>query len=269
MTDPAQPPVAKAAAPFVPSADADYQVPGVAAGANPVKDPNAPPPEQPGPRIAEALKFSEEDLKQDKEADPAETPPAAKDETHCKHCRRNIKTMLGVPKPTEEEKERWLRHVLGEPRFTREYVMMSGRVRITLVNRTRLETEMVYRQLTLDVEKGRLPAGEIGSPLYYLQLNRLMMVNSLRRLELVTTPGLPPKSYTYADATKENYPPADDKDTDTPLKRMDDRVATDITNEAVYSMLLAAFRHFEALVTELTERADDLDFYKAVAGQGS
>lgn len=257
-----------AASHFVP--DPDYQIPGVAAGANPALKPADTGMLKPGPEVLKVFDYSDTALK--KADTPVPDAPAAmpaeqvkEEETHCKHCRRNLKFMLGLPKPTEDEKRAWRRHVLGEPRFVKTYSMLGGAVMITLRNRQMGETEMLYAQLTKDVDAGILPPGAVGSTMHFLRQNQLLAALSLCKLELLADPEKP-KVYLFPEVTADAYPSQTGSDAQTPLGRAYDAVQKAMPNEAVASMVMACSCNFEQLVTELTERADDADFWPAVDG---
>ena len=144
---------------------------------------------------------------------------------------------------------------------------MNGDVRILLRNRTSRETEQVYAELTREADAGELTSGDINSSMYYLRLSQLLLACSVERLAIMREPGKP-AVYQFPEASSQNYPQeVPGKDAKLPCALAYSDIIDKLPNEALVSMVLGAFRHFEALTRELLARADDPDFWKAAAGE--
>ena len=163
--------------------------------------------------------------------------------------------------PTDEDKDAWLRHVLGETRFVRTYTLFGGKVEITFRTRTSAENDIIFNQLSDEVRAGEINEfGGIMSPAYYARLNRLMLMYSLKGVEFRDK--TEPIGHTYPEVTDAAYPKADDKDERPLVVRAHDKL---FGGPGLSAGLLAGMqtvhRRFESLVVTMTRHADDPGFW--------
>lgn len=166
--------------------------------------------------------------------------------------------------PTDDEKQRWLRHILGEPCFTRTFNMYDNNVSVTFRTRSTAENDLIYKQLMLEVDNGELTlSAGMASPAYFNRMSRLMFLCSLMELEVRTSP---PRRSMYPAITEENYPVIDPQDKRTLLQRAYDKIMPNITEGLLAGMMMEHSR-FEATVATLIRHSNDTDFWRpTVAG---
>lgn len=164
-------------------------------------------------------------------------------------------------KPTELEKDRWLRHILGEPRFEQTFTLFGGRLAVTFRSRTTVENDIIFNQLTEEVRSGEIAefAG-VMSPAYFTRMGRLMLTYSLVSLE--TFEGSVGKLTSYPVVTEATYP-ATVMDKRLPLLRAHDIVTVE-RSEGQLSAILVAHRRFEALIQTFMRHSDDPDFWRPI-----
>ena len=152
---------------------------------------------------------------------------------------------------SDEEKTLWLRHVLGEERFTKAYSMYGGRVNIVLRSRTLEESNAVFEQLKVE------PSGEGMTglePEFLSKVNSYALVSSLASYN----------DEVYPPVTRENYP-----DTEHLLEEEEHRSAVALAYEkhiqklpeGVVSAMIQCLNDFDHLVQVLQQHCNDSDFW--------
>lgn len=204
-----------------------------------------------GPTIGESLTI---DTKKD------EAPKPQEEETQCKHCSRDLASLRTMVKPTEEDKKAWMRHILGEERFRKEFTLMGGKLKVTMRSRTAAETDMIFQQLNRDAVNGVIPnIAAFANPTYYARLHRITAVISLERLELEQAG---PNPVVFPPVTQA-YTPVDGK---TVLEIAEAAVIGRLSHEAVVNAVTWCARAFEGICRELLERMNDSNFWKTAGG---
>jgi len=198
--------------------------------------------------------------KVDKTPDKAETDPIKT----CPAC-GILLSDDGELKPTDIEKDRWLRHILGEPRFIQTFKMFGGRVAVTFRSRTTAENDMIFNQLTDEVKSGDISeyAG-IMSPAYYTRMGRFILAFSLVSVETLEKDV--PQIVSYPEVSEKAYPETSKDDQRPLVVRVHDAITTS-RSEGQLGAILVAHRRFESLVATLMRHSDDPDFWNpTVAG---
>ena len=160
--------------------------------------------------------------------------------------------------PTDVEKDRWLRHILGELRFTQTFQLFGGRMSVTFRSRTTAENDIIFNQLTDEVKEGVIAEyGGVMSPAYYTRMNRFMLTFSL--VSITTNDTATPMVTTYPEVTEEAYS-KDEKDGRALIVRAHDKI-TLARPAGQLLAILTAYRRFESLMAVLMRHSDDPDFW--------
>jgi len=249
-----------AAEPFTPDAidqepekDRSRTIPGLQVATPGAEAPdNKVSPEEVGPEVGKTVSLDSEP-EDDKPGDEAKEPV-----THCPACGCDIYANAAII-PTDEEKTRWLRHMLGEERFSSEFELLGGRVTVKFRTRLTKENDEIFNQLGDDISNGLIPeAPAFGSPAYIARMQRFMFVCSLERLDRQLDENTAPKSMTYPLITADAYPAEDGT---RPILTAHDRITGEM-DEGFLGALMAAHRRFESLTVELLRHSEEADFWK-------
>ncbi|RIZ71256.1 MAG: hypothetical protein D0530_04840 [Methylococcales bacterium] len=192
-------------------------------------------------------------------SDSKVTAVASIDTRACPHCGLQYQKATALDAPSESDKMAWMRHILGEPRFTKEFVEMGGALKIVLRSRTTEENDQIFSQLEDEVKSGVIATAPLMyNPGYMLRMQRLMLVCSLKR----TTPL---RQADYPELVKA----AEYKDADG--KRRNIVVAHDLLingmSEGLLSILLACQKRFDAICRTLIMHTTDENFWKPADGK--
>lgn len=227
--------------------DASRVIPGLVTNAAPADNAVK------GPEVGKTI-----DLSGDKQ-EPTDQP-STETSKNCPACGVTLNDPYEL-KPTEEEKDMWLRHILGEPRFIRTFTLFSGKVAVSFRSRTSTENDVIYNQLTNEVKDGLITEfGGIMSPAYYARMNRLMMMYSLKSVELRDKSE--PRITDYPEITDKAYPKTDDKDERPLVVRAEAKLfGNSMFSEGLLSAISTAHRRFESLIAVLIRHSDDPDFW--------
>jgi hypothetical protein len=198
-----------------------------------------------GPQIGKTIKMPDSG-----EPETEVDDEAKKD--FCPACGTNLK-LLKEREVDDEDKNRWLRHILGEGRFSKTYDLYGGQIIITLQTRTVSELEAVFEQLKREpvVTDGTLLGVE---PEFLSKLNGYMLVYAL---ESVSGVEVPP----YKAVTEENYPAeGDDDKISLPVARAyRERLAS--LSPALLASMGDCLVDFDHLTTTLRQHGADSDFW--------
>jgi len=243
---PAEPFTPGAIAEDTPAADFGHKVAGV--GMQKPPEPAAPIAVMPNKQI---------DLTDD-EAAP-ELEPDDLEVKHCPACGFEF-DVKGEPQVTDMEKRRWLRHVLGEDRFTRVHELFDGALTVTFRTRTTAENDEVFNQLTLDIRDGTIPeAPAFASPAYIARMCRYLLTVSVESIARIDPEGkMPVKTTNYPEVNGDNYVT---KDGEKPIVVAHAEILSPMS-EALVASLLNEHKNFEATVGTLIVRSNDPDFWK-------
>jgi hypothetical protein len=204
---------------------------------------------------------AEESIKPDQNITLSEEPKdAAEKEKKTESCPACGCTLVdNKVEVTYEEKTKWLRHILGEAKFTKDYSMFGGRIRVRFRSRSMAENDAIFNQLTEDIRNEKIPeAPAFASPAYVTTMYRYMLAVSLEKLEKRSPDGKAPSIQVYPDMT--NLPLAKDGDTRSAVTRMHDDTIVGM-DEGFVAALMATHRRFENLVSELIRHGEDPDFW--------
>ena len=246
-----------------PSGDSSRKVTGLVVGST--KPEEAPKPDTASQLAAvqasKTIKISEDDkAKQEQEAAEKAAQETVIEACPACGCELNVK---GDVLPTDDDKTRWLRHVLGEDRFRWEASLFDGLLEITFRTRLTCENDVILTKLSREVASGKVPStANYASPAYITALHTYMMLFSIER---IAKQGEETDVQEYPAVTTEKYNLKDSNDSlsyidtarDTILGRM---------NEGMMGVLMQAHRRFEAVVGVLLRRSSDPDFWNPAVG---
>ena len=145
---------------------------------------------------------------------------------------------------TDEDKQAFVRALFGNRQFEKRYVLF-GELEASFVDRTPEQSESLYRQLEIDSESSVIRTETDEQ--WAVWLERYQLAGNLREVKTKTS-------------GTQSFPPTD---------KLNDRVKELMKlPKPLYQALMQTSRNFEALVNELTRRAQDSDFWKT-AGSSS
>jgi hypothetical protein len=207
---------------------------------------------------------------EDDGADDDKSPAAGPEENQmCLACgSRMTPDMRGID-ITEEDKNRWLRHILGEERFRQTYSVFNGRLQITFRSRTTQENDMLFKQMTHEINNNKLPeAPYFSSPAYVARMNRLMTILSLENITKYVKDDkgdVEAHPVAYPFVTEEEY---SIKDTEyhTPLAKAHADILTDM-DESLVAVIMTLLRRFDVMVSTLVMHSSDADFWTAAGAE--
>jgi hypothetical protein len=174
----------------------------------------------------------------------------------CPHCGIPADMAQSIIQPDDVDKKRWLRHLLGEARFTKEYAVIVGQeIKVQLRSRTVAENDAIMAQLTEEVNSGLLPAEPlVNNPQYMMRMHKLMLAVSLCRL-------IPAHQEEYLAVTADNYPPINSLDKRRPVIRAYDALLSNLPL-GLLNILVEKLRMFESVCYTLSIRGYDVNFWQ-------
>lgn len=180
----------------------------------------------------------------------------------CPACGHNMKDVTPIEIPTDEDKQDWLRYVLGAKRFYKTYEAMGGKLKVTLRTRLGGEVDDVFKQLRADIDSGKIQQAMIPATdaAYMTRLSRLLLTVSLAKLE---AEGQPVR--VLPELTEEAYPKSGEKDERTLVIRAHDALFKDM-GEALLSIIVHQLRRFEAMTATMVRRSADVNFWLPAGG---
>lgn len=107
-----------------------------------------------------------QDIPEDKSEKVFESKTAIK---ICPHCGMNTDTSP-FDEPTENDKQEWIRHIMGKNRFCKEYSLYGGKLKIAFKTRTVKENSEVYKYIRNQVNENKIsdaPASVNPALMYY------------------------------------------------------------------------------------------------------
>jgi len=195
------------------------------------------------------------DLRGEAEAVQAE-PQQAVEEVElrfCPNCSADLYNYIERP-VTEDEKQRWLRYVMGETRFTKVFKLFDKKVKITLRSRTLGESDAVFAQLKAEVTAG----AEAMDPKTLFRTQCYFLACCLERIE-GRSGGLPGgENYPELDS----YEDEDDKGASRVLQAYNKVIKP--MPEPFVGVLLKYLSDFDNLMTVLMNHSGDADFWSTV-----
>jgi len=139
--------------------------------------------------------------------------------------------------PTEVDKQAFLRAVLGDKSYEKVYTLFNGTVEITLVDRRTRQTEHLYDALRKLQEELKFPEGD-----WTMWEERFLLASTLRKVRFRNSSV---KEYAFSDDLKGRV-----------LELME-------FSKPVYLALMETSRLFERQVQILTDKANDVGFWRA------
>lgn len=199
--------------------------------------------------------------------DKAETKPAEVAIKMCPACGCNI-TANAEPVTTDDDKNRWLRHILGEAEFTQSYKLFDGKIEIEFRSRTTGENDEIFAQLSDDMHSGVIPNNpSFASPAYVTQMYRYMFTYSVTKI--IRTDSTKPGNDVsiYPRVNSENYRPDGKDDKRRPVVIAHALILKPMV-EGFLAALLNVHRRFEATVSTLIRHSEDPDFWRPTVAGG-
>lgn len=139
---------------------------------------------------------------------------------------------------TDEDRDAFMRHILGSARFSKVYKLRDGALTITLKTRTVAENDELYGILADDLKTGKI-TGSVASIEYLLKMYRLFLSASLVSYEIRGEQPVKPVGVTVAERHK----------------WLSSRM-----HETQFRLLLRCQEEFEYLVAALYRESIDQDF---------
>ena len=194
------------------------------------------------------------------EEQPVKEQPEVKQDSSieakiCPHCGLEYNKALVVAEPSRDDKTVWLRHILGEPRFTKEFVELGGKLKVVLRSRTTEENDQIFAQLEDDIKNGVISDAPIAVNAAYIhRMQRLMLACSLKSISPIHENDYPViTSKDYSDPTKRAVVVAHDK-----------LIAP--MSEGMLAILLACIKKFESITRVLIMHTEDENFWQPTDG---
>jgi hypothetical protein len=181
-------------------------------------------------------------------------------ETNCSHC--NWPHGKEDVVATSDDKYQFLIATLGQNRFAKQYKLFDGKLFVTFRTMTSEESDLVYRQLAVDMKKGRIDGGAE----YYFKLVTYRLACSLERIDSAETGPLvlPPVSEYKTDSDNNLF----NLDEDTKMLEVTTTVLSQaVPQESLRKVIANCFARFGRLVEHLEARVDDEGFWTATEGQ--
>jgi hypothetical protein len=113
-------------------------------------------------------------------AHPASVEPDAVPETEKPAPRQKPKPPVDV---TEEDRDAFMRHVLGSGRFTKTYTTAKGSIRIKIQTRTTAENDIVHEYVVAEARAGRVSSSPIATD-YVAAIYRAYLCYSLHSIQI-------------------------------------------------------------------------------------
>jgi len=172
---------------------------------------------------------------------------------YCPRCSWNLSVKFDV-KPTDRDKEDFLATLLGETRFKKTYELFGGKISVVFRSLYAEENKMVYRQLVLDQNNGRV-ATEAE---WFTQMMDYRLACSLETIldkDKKPIHVFPELSLTPENTTNGESTPIPDQ-----LNRANKALAQEVTRRLVGTHL----RQFQRLVEALEAMALEPNFWNGI-----
>lgn len=225
-----------------------------------------------GPGINEAIKAGliEDDLPREKKvsapakSDPADVPDAGGAEvpTVCPHCGFD-KTHDDVEAP-EEDKYAWLVAQEGGLRFSKEYSLLGGRVKVRFRSLTAREADAAWRQVAVDAHRDAREGTADTEGGYWRNMMSYRLVMGLEKFTTEKTGPVDNPTMDEWDIDRELYPPPNTK----AYALLDAVTDAVLSTESLRRQVGAVFHRFQLLVERLEAHADDPNFWPAIGRRG-
>ena len=174
--------------------------------------------------------------------------------TLCPHC--GLDYTVWDAEVTPEDKEAWVRHVLGEEYFTKTFTMMSGRLEVTLRSRKDYENRDISLALSnfLDDLKSIMNSGGMQ-----VEASKYNLAISLHEIVVYDADGTPSLSK-YDALEKSEFLNAWESDSPSVAKRLYEERISDMGPGKI-SALTTALLQFDQLQLQLARHSNDPDFW--------
>jgi hypothetical protein len=144
--------------------------------------------------------------------------------------------------PTDEDKQAFVRALLASKSFEKKYTLF-GKLDACFVDRTTEQSEVLFQQIEIDSANAVIKTDNDGQ--WQVWVERYQLASTLRDLRQTGT-------------GTQSFPPTD---------KLHERVKELMKMpKPIYQGLMQTSRYFETLVSSMTERAIDADFWKAAGG---
>lgn len=200
-------------------------------------------------KAPEIIKTPEKPVEVLKQEEPKEAPIELK-EVICDHCGWPV-SRKDIPEPSKFDKQLFVAAVLGQIRFSKEYVLLNNQLHVTFRTLTPDENDLIIKQLVQDWNDGKI-SGPVHS---VAEATKYQLALSLEAIE--TTAGIV------------KLPLLDEYDYDKPeigtiLPLIKEYVtATAIKTEPTRRILSKAHGNFVDTVNKLEAMAETPDFWQA------
>lgn len=144
--------------------------------------------------------------------------------------------------PTDEDKQAFVRSLLASKSFEKRYSLF-GKLDACFVDRTTEQSEALFQQIEADSAAAVIKTDNDGQ--WQVWVERYQLASTLRDLR-------------QSGTGVQSFVPTD---------KLNERVKDFMKMpKPIYQGLMQASRYFETLVSAMTERATDADFWKAAGG---
>lgn len=191
------------------------------------------------------------------ESAPSEAAASAHTLQNCPYC--GWKLDQEVVEVTEEDRQQWLRSILGGERFVKTYSVYNGNLKIEFRCRTSREADLITEQIGLDMKHGR--HNTAVEQMHWLR--RYMFVTSLSRISVGAQSSVLPEIMPCNGESSYKLPT-------TPDRNMVGVVTQDFLQrwqDALLEALLSIYSKFELLVGKLQQEAWKTDFFGSGSGR--
>ena len=186
------------------------------------------------------------------------TPINNHGERLCPRCGWDTRYNRHDPFPTNHDRTEFLRTILTNDRFRKQFTLFGGRVRVTFRSLFYEEAEDLSRfvQWVYQKHQDQRIAG--------LQANRVNMASCIEQIEMFDEDGVQVKNDQWPPLFEQNAPELknSDEDSGTRSQRVHDYVFKG-WSEHLYDAVYEQFTQFDAIYRLLISRSSDPNFYKA------
>jgi hypothetical protein len=178
----------------------------------------------------------------------------AEEITLCPHCGQDY--TRAASEISEEDKEAWIRHVLGEEYFTKTFEVFGGRMKVTFRSRKDYENRDISLELSKYVQDLK---SIINSQSIHAEVSKYNLAISLQEIVTYDKEGVP-DTRVFPPIPKEEFFRAWEKEGSSVSKRLYEERIADLGPGQIAALSTSMLR-FDQLQLDLARHSNDPDFW--------